>query len=205
MATTTPNYGWDVPTSTDYVKDGATAIETLGDDIDATLYGLVGTNTKVGMQLLSTTTLSGASTTISSINQNFADLEIWVYGMTNLTNSGFFRLAPNGSTTLVHGSGTVNAAGSSALSPLNNDYFLTSYFVNRTGGLNAFKIRIENYANTSFYKSFSATTNFINSSSNSTSENYGGGIKTASAITSLVFSNTGGNFDGGTVKVWGCN
>jgi hypothetical protein len=35
MATTTPNFGWDVPTSTDYVKDGATAIETLGDDIDA--------------------------------------------------------------------------------------------------------------------------------------------------------------------------
>ena len=35
MATTTPNYGWSVPTSTDYVKDGATAIETLGDAIDA--------------------------------------------------------------------------------------------------------------------------------------------------------------------------
>lgn len=35
MATTTPNFGWSVPTSTDYVKDGATAIETLGDAIDA--------------------------------------------------------------------------------------------------------------------------------------------------------------------------
>jgi hypothetical protein len=34
MATTTPNFGFDVPTSTDYVKDGALAIETLGDDID---------------------------------------------------------------------------------------------------------------------------------------------------------------------------
>ena len=31
MATTTPNYGWPVPTSTDLVKDGATAIESLGD------------------------------------------------------------------------------------------------------------------------------------------------------------------------------
>ena len=40
MATTTPNYGWDVPTSTDYVKDGALAIETLGDDIDATVITL---------------------------------------------------------------------------------------------------------------------------------------------------------------------
>jgi hypothetical protein len=37
MATTTPNFGWTVPTSTDLVKDGATAIETLGDAIDASL------------------------------------------------------------------------------------------------------------------------------------------------------------------------
>lgn len=40
MATTTPNYGWPVPTSTDFVKDGATAIEALGDAIDATVFGL---------------------------------------------------------------------------------------------------------------------------------------------------------------------
>jgi len=37
MATTTPNNGWAVPTSTDYVKDGAVAIETLGDAIDASV------------------------------------------------------------------------------------------------------------------------------------------------------------------------
>jgi len=37
MATTTPNFGWSVPTSTDLVKDGATAIETLGDAVDASL------------------------------------------------------------------------------------------------------------------------------------------------------------------------
>ena len=41
MATTTPNYGWVVPTSTDLVKDGATAIETLGDSIDASFPGQV--------------------------------------------------------------------------------------------------------------------------------------------------------------------
>lgn len=35
MATTTPQFGWAVPTSTDLVKDGALAIETLGDAIDA--------------------------------------------------------------------------------------------------------------------------------------------------------------------------
>lgn len=45
MATTTPNFGWSVPTSTDYVKDGATAIETLGDAIDASLVDLKGGTT----------------------------------------------------------------------------------------------------------------------------------------------------------------
>jgi hypothetical protein len=45
MATTTPNYGWAVPTSTDLVKNGATAIETLGDAIDASLVDLRGGTT----------------------------------------------------------------------------------------------------------------------------------------------------------------
>ena len=45
MATTTPNFGWTVPTSTDLVKDGATAIELLGDSIDASLVDLKGGTT----------------------------------------------------------------------------------------------------------------------------------------------------------------
>ena len=45
MATTTPNFGWSVPTSTDLVKDGATAIELLGDSIDASLVDLKGGTT----------------------------------------------------------------------------------------------------------------------------------------------------------------
>jgi len=45
MATTTPNFGWPVPTSTDLVKDGATAIEALGDGIDTSLVDLKGGTT----------------------------------------------------------------------------------------------------------------------------------------------------------------
>ena len=40
MATTTTNFGFDVPTSSDLVKDGATAIATLGQDIDTQFAGL---------------------------------------------------------------------------------------------------------------------------------------------------------------------
>lgn len=42
MATTTTNFGWDIPQSTDLVKDGATAIATLGQDIDTALVDLKG-------------------------------------------------------------------------------------------------------------------------------------------------------------------
>ena len=45
MATTTTNYGWDIPQSTDLVKDGATAIATLGQDIDTSMMDLKGGTT----------------------------------------------------------------------------------------------------------------------------------------------------------------
>jgi hypothetical protein len=65
MATTTPNYGWSVPTSTDLVKDGATAIETLGDSIDASFVGLKGGTTG---QVLSKT--SGSDLAFTWIEQD---------------------------------------------------------------------------------------------------------------------------------------
>jgi hypothetical protein len=60
MATTTPNYGWPVPTSTDYVKDGATAIEALGDAIDATVFGL-----GQGLKLIKTQTIGTAVSSVA--------------------------------------------------------------------------------------------------------------------------------------------
>jgi hypothetical protein len=73
MATTTPNYGWDVPTSTDYVKDGATAIETLGDDIDASMFAALSGKPAMGV-LLNTTAVS-AATTVTFSNVFSADYD----------------------------------------------------------------------------------------------------------------------------------
>jgi hypothetical protein len=58
MATTTPNFGWTVPTSTDLVKDGATAIETLGDGVDASFVGLKGGTTGQVLSKTSNTDLA---------------------------------------------------------------------------------------------------------------------------------------------------
>jgi hypothetical protein len=70
MATTTPNYGWTVPTSSDLVKNGATAIETLGDSVDDSLwnvgYGQAGKNKiingdfRINQRNFTSTTTSGA-------------------------------------------------------------------------------------------------------------------------------------------------
>ena len=45
MATSTTNFGWDIPQSTDLVKDGATAIAALGQDIDTAMVDLKGGTT----------------------------------------------------------------------------------------------------------------------------------------------------------------
>jgi hypothetical protein len=70
MATTTPNFGWPVPTSTDLVKDGATAIEGLGDAIDASLLDLKG----------------GTTNQVLAKNSN-TDMDFkWVSDATGMTN-----------------------------------------------------------------------------------------------------------------------
>lgn len=68
MATTTPNNLWPVPTSTDYVADGAVAIESLGDAIDAS----VGNGLKAWVAY--TPTLSGL--TIGNGTLNFVYCQI---------------------------------------------------------------------------------------------------------------------------------
>ena len=64
MATTTPNYGWPVPTSTDLVKNGATAIEALGDAIDATVFALP----SGGLTKINTTSFTTASSVSAPAN-----------------------------------------------------------------------------------------------------------------------------------------
>jgi hypothetical protein len=89
MATTTPNYGWDVPTSSDYVKLGAVAIETLGDDIDASLFSITG-GKNVGLQYITGASFTGASTI--SVNNCFTtDYDYYKLILTNdalATSSG---------------------------------------------------------------------------------------------------------------------
>lgn len=74
MATTT-NFGWDTPDDTDYVKDGAAAMRTLGSSIDTSMGDLLGgttgqvltKNTNANMDFV-WTTLTGDITEVTAGN-----------------------------------------------------------------------------------------------------------------------------------------
>lgn len=86
MATTTPNYGWPVPTSTDYVKDGATAIEALGDAIDATVFGLgSGPDVLISKGTFTTSSAVNLSSVLTS-SYNFYTLNVFA----NASSAGAF-------------------------------------------------------------------------------------------------------------------
>jgi hypothetical protein len=89
MATTTTNFGWDIPQSTDLVKDGATAIAALGQDIDTAFVDFKGGTTgqvlkktsgtdldvewgtpSSGLTLINTTSFSGVLS--QSVNDVFS-------------------------------------------------------------------------------------------------------------------------------------
>lgn len=94
MATTTPNFGWSVPTSSDLVKNGATAIETLGDSIDASLVDLKGGTTGQVLAKATNTDMDFTWTTSSA-------------GMTNpMTTTGDTIYSSSGSTPARLGIGT---------------------------------------------------------------------------------------------------
>jgi hypothetical protein len=119
MATTTPNYGWDVPTSTDYVKDGATAIETLGDDIDASLFSVTG-GKNVGLVHINTTTFSAASSFIVS----------------NVFNSSYDRYRLIVDAKAASGQVALNYRNSLSGTPASgaSTYAYSSFFTGSTGG-----------------------------------------------------------------------
>jgi hypothetical protein len=79
MATTTTNFGWAIPQSTDLVKDGATAIATLGQAIDTT----ANTTFRGGLTKISTTTFSAVSS--QSVNDVFSATYDNYLIITNLT------------------------------------------------------------------------------------------------------------------------
>lgn len=258
MATTT-NYGWTTPDDTALVKDGASAIRSLGSAVDSTLKTqidaqiakslvdakgdiltatadntparlAVGTNGQVlqadsttatglkwatmasgSLTLLSTTSLSGATTTVSGISTSYRSLQVHIYGVTNATANGNFRIAPNGTTNITRFLSQIGdtASNTDRDNQSTNDYLYlvkTAYNILRTDSDNYWVVNLPNYADTTYNKTFTTTGFYTNGVGSAITYWYSfGKISTTSAITSLQFSNSGGNLSTGTVLVYGVN
>jgi hypothetical protein len=162
------------------------------------------------MTLLSTTTLTGATTTISGIVGGYKSLIAYIYGVTNATADGTFRIAPNGNTGITYQTGHYGDAAA------NNDTFATAigylnavyspYQINRTVSTNFWKLEIPQYTDAVNYKTYFMYGQFRKGTGASDAWiQLNGAIITTSAITSLVFSNSGGNLSTGTVLLYGVN
>lgn len=95
MASTTPNYGWAVPTSTDLVRDGATAVQTLGNTIDSFIAGSSGAgklfNIVSDVTGLGGTTSSASYSAISGFTTTFTTGKSGMFAVVvsaRITNGG---------------------------------------------------------------------------------------------------------------------
>ena len=158
-----------------------------------------------GLTLLSTTTLSGATTTISAIDQTYKSLYLVMYGVTNATGNGQFKLGPNNNNTIsdwVMQTNSNNAVATDKETAGMIYFNYTSNTTDRTSANNAWSMKIDNYASSTNYKVFNMS-GFYVAVSGKVNHQTQGGIATNTAITSLVFTNAGGNLSTGTVELYG--
>lgn len=245
MATTT-NYSWTTPDDTALVKDGASAIRTLGTAIDTTTKNLnpsttlgdiqyrsssANTNTRLGigssgqvltvsggvpawatpsaggMTLLSTTTLSGSSTAITSIDQTYKSLYVVFKDITTSADATL-RLRLNADTGSNHYFQMFGINGTTAaqLNNANLSYFeigkttsATNYYYATAFGT----LQINRYSQTETHGFFAQTYSGVSGSG----VTYTGAnqYNSTTAISSLTFLPSTGTFSAGTVYVYGVN
>lgn len=216
MATTTTNFGWDIPQSTDLVKDGATAIATLGQDIDTALVDLKGgttgqflakasntdldyswtTATSGGWTLISSGSLSGNVYTVSSIPSTYKDIR---FVMMNGSSSGggvlFLRL--NGDTAANYYYTTINSTQNTSYVNGNSNFQGILDFNGITAGQGLI-FEVYEYASTNIRK--------LCNEWQWNKTNYDakiGGYNNSAAITSLSVQPQSSNWSAGTWQLWG--
>jgi hypothetical protein len=155
------------------------------------------------LTLISTTTLSGVSTTLSSIPQTYTNLFLVVSGMTGNTANSAFQLIPNNTAS---SSDYFIGRSNSTYSNNQNGNIVFDNFTNtdRTNANNVVAINFYNYTSSTRYKPFNATGWLVTGAGANSAFFIGGTFGSNTAITSLVFNYGGTNtFAGGTVLLYG--
>ena len=158
-----------------------------------------------GMTLLNTggTTLTGSSITISSIPSTYNALYIVVRGFRPVTDGTQLRMRTNVSTSNY---ATIYQGDAQDITGTDPSWYLTGNQDNATSFSSAI-CWIYDYANTTTIKFIDTKANVTNNNTTSTNFNYltqrFGVLNNTAAITDLVFSCSSGNFNAGTVFVYG--
>lgn len=154
-----------------------------------------------GRTLLSTTTLSGATTTISSISQDYEELYIEIANVNPGSNSSL-RIAPNSVTDKGY---TVSMSGGGVVVHESGYWKITEVWTMTAGNTNNIvTMYIHNYTSSTEFKT--AESNCLFQALNQTGLRIiysAHGFESTSAITSLQFSQSTGNQNGGTVRIYG--
>jgi hypothetical protein len=155
-----------------------------------------------GMTLLSTTTLSGASTTISSISQDYTRLLILGFDMIANFDGEITRLDLNGT----GNSHYVNTLRSNNATPYESSnttiQFGNSSSTTASSKGQNFMFNLYNYTSTGS-KFFDFTSN-THQNDNSKKAFFGSGsYKVASAVTSVKFTVDSASWSGGTIQIYG--
>jgi hypothetical protein len=179
-----------------------TATQILAVNSGATAPEWVAAPTSGGMTLLSTTTLSGTSTTISSISGSYNNLMMIGINLSTSNQAGVW-VKPNGATNCDYvGSLQVTSTRSNFGFNAAQLYFGLSEDLTANNANNNVVVTFFNYASTTAnQKPLSMSCRLITGSAKTT-VSAGGGVDTASAISSLEVGTNSGNLTG-TVLLYG--
>ena len=231
MATTTTNFGWDIPQSTDLVKDGATAIAALGQDIDTALVDLKGgttgqvlakasatdldfswaSATSGGMTSIASGSLSGSSLALTSISGSYKNLVLvlrnYYTGTDFDLNCKINALTTAGDYSYnVFESGTTNGAAVAAPTYYNSTVFgLNNSLIDNSDGDNSLVLTINDYADTTANKIMTAFEMYKRSTGQKTVFQSFGSVNTTAAVTAITLTPSAGTWSAGTYTLYGVN
>ena len=157
-----------------------------------------------GVELISTTTLSGTTVTLSSIPQTFKNIYLILNNVTFATADATVRVRVNSANTGMH------YRVDDALTPGN--YYNTFQYVDSnceqpmkyTGGDNVWELQFTNYASTTARKIYKSTFNGMSDATYRKCASHFGGFNSTTAISSFQIVNSGNYaFNGGTALLYG--
>jgi len=158
-----------------------------------------------GMTLINTggTTLTGASTTVSSIPSTYNELVIYITNVKVTTSGHGLACRFNGDST-ANRHGSIETSGGAGNVPFNSTQAFFAADIWSAGTTSLIRVVVPQYANTSVFKYIhgAAMINYSSTTANMAMFNWMGIYNQTTAITSLEFRSQS-DLTGGTVYVYG--